>query len=205
MPRRLVVRGEKCSVGGGCVHGATMAGPFGAAVVEVLAMLYTVGGSTGTVSTVTDFFGSGYGGSSVRGLLGLLTLGLLCTPSRRSSEVAESAAEPPMLNRRCQLERRACPFFSGGVLDSEMTSALVVLLERLRRESCELLLYSNLSGTGGSTAPCPCGSLSLAAATDDDKDEGPRGTKGAASVMADGDDETTRFGDGVSRRGLLRE
>jgi hypothetical protein len=40
-------------------------------------------------------------------------------------------------------------------------------------------------------------------------DEGPRGTKGAASVMADDEDdvivEAARFGDGVSRRGLLLE
>jgi hypothetical protein len=190
-----------------------MAGPLGVVVADVLAMSYRVRGSTGTVSTVTDFSASG---SRVRGLLGLLTLGFLCTPSRRSNEVAERAAEPPILNRRCQLERRACPFFSEGGLESDDgvtgLSALAALLERLRRveDSCEFLLYSSLSGTGGSTAPCPCGSLSLAAPDDDnDNDEGPRGTKGAASVVADDDDEEVveamRFGDGGSPRGLLRE
>ncbi len=89
-------------------------------------------------------------------------------------------------------------------------SALAALLERLRRVegSCEFWVYSSLSGTGGSTAPCPCGSLSLAA-PEDDNDEGPRGTKGAASVVTNDDDdevfEAARFGDGGSRRGLLRE
>jgi hypothetical protein len=212
VPRRLVVLGAKRSedeAGGGWVNTAMMAGPLGVVVVDVLAMSYTVRGSTGTASTVIDFSASG---SRVRGLLGLLRLGFLCTPSRRSSEVAERAAEPPILNRRCQLERRAWPFLSGGGLESDDgvrgLSALAALLECLR--SCEFLLYSSLSGTGGSTAPCPCGSLSLAAPDDDnDNDEGPRGTKGAASAVADDDDdevvEAMRFGDGGSRRGLLRE
>ena len=90
-------------------------------------------------------------------------------------------------------------------------SALAVLLERLRAVEgiCEFLLYSSLSGTGGSTAPCPCGSLSLAAPEDDSDNEGPGGTKGVASVVADDEEdevvEAARFGDGDSRRGLLRE
>ena len=214
--RRLVVLGPKGSEGEAdedCVHGAATAGPVGVAVVDPVEMSYTVRGSTGTASTVTSFSTSEFATSGFRGLLGLLMLDLLCTPSRRSSEVAERAAEPPKLNRLCQLERCACPFFSGEealesaakVWSGRGLSTVATLLDRLRRAvtskgSREFLLDSSLSGTGGSTAPCPCGSLAFAGG-------GPRGTKGAARAIGSDEDkvESGTFGEGVSRRGLLRE
>jgi hypothetical protein len=79
-------------------------------VVDALPNPYVFRGSTGIVSAgerdTTDFSAS-EGADCFRGLFGLLTLDLLCTPSRRSSEDAESDEEPPMLNRRCQLDLRA--------------------------------------------------------------------------------------------------
>lgn len=192
------------------------------AVVDVLPKPFVFRGSTGTSDEgrdATDFSAS-ENADCLGGLFGLLTLDLLCTPSRRSSDEAESDAEPPMLNRRCQLPRRACPFLSGDwlasgtgvwvddvrvpVLTAPM-STFTTLLERLRRPlalvvfCCELLLYSTLSDTGGSTAPCPCVSGLVAELAE----EGPRGTKGAAADCEL--EEELRVGEGVSRRGLLRE
>lgn len=202
------------------------------AMVDVLPIPCVLRGRTDIESAggrdTTDFSAS-EGAECFRGLFGLLTLDRLCTPSKRSSEVAESDADPPMLKRRCQLDLRACPFFSGDlgsvtvIWDDDVKvptaptipplacpmSAFATLLERLRLPVAllvtgdEFLLCSTLSGTGGSTAPCPCVSVLDAEVVE----EGTRGTEGAAAGWVEEEEELgeLRFGDGVSRRGLLRE